>query len=507
LTELSREAGRTLFYRANPDRWALHKLGFEGIKYRGRAELEQWLEEHPNEHMWARAQMAAGRLTLDAGRSYQDEALQMVSEPGRYILRFPNGAGKTALLAILVLWFLDNYPDGAVVTTAGTWSQIRDQLWREIPFWAAKVLDPEDVVWTPKDLQKTGINVSDKWYAIGRTASKEHTFEGIHSKYVLVIFDEAKAVKSDIWDAARRILRGRGVFDVKLWWIVASTPASPFGAYYDATQSSLWTEFKISAYESQMIGMDEIQADLEELGEDGPLFWSMDLAEFPHEGEDTVISLSSILPCIEGTEIAERAKELSKKLNLYSGVDIARYGQDESCQVFAQGGWVRAIETWDRKPLTWSSQKVHRNLQDWNMFPQRVLVDDTGIGGAVTDYLADHGWEPIAINHQARAPHNTRYANWITEAWFTMRDLFRDQLICIPDDRVLINQLAGRKYEQDGKDRLRIESKRVMKKDGRRSPDRAEATIYATTAEEMAGHLLATEMPVTPGFSNFLRGW
>jgi len=96
------------------------------------------------------------------------------------------------------------------------------------------------------------------------------------------------------------------------------------------------------------------------------------------------------------------------------------------------------------------------------------------------DILFENGFDPIAVNNGTPAFESDRYANWITEAWFNYKAFVRDGLASIPNDRVLINQLASRRYEFTTDGRLRLEPKERMKARGVPSPDRAEATMYGT---------------------------
>jgi hypothetical protein len=52
-------------------------------------------------------------------------------------------------------------------------------------------------------------------------------------------------------------------------------------------------------------------------------------------------------------------------------------------------------------------------------------------------------------------------------------------MISIPNDKVLIRELASIKYELDSRGRILIWSKQRMKKEGIKSPDRAEALMLA----------------------------
>jgi hypothetical protein len=50
----------------------------------------------------------------------------------RILVRSCNGAGKTTAVAALCLWKLCQNADTIVITTASSWTQVRQTLWREI---------------------------------------------------------------------------------------------------------------------------------------------------------------------------------------------------------------------------------------------------------------------------------------------------------------------------------------------------------------------------------------
>ena len=61
--------------------------------------------------------------------AYQEEALAETVAKGRGTARGPHGLGKTAIAAWLILWFADTRSragaDWKVLTTAGSWSQLK----------------------------------------------------------------------------------------------------------------------------------------------------------------------------------------------------------------------------------------------------------------------------------------------------------------------------------------------------------------------------------------------
>ena len=54
-------------------------------------------------------------------------------------------------------------------------------------------------------------------------------------------------------------------------------------------------------------------------------------------------------------------------------------------------------------------------------------VDDTGVGGGVTDEMMRRGWIVVAINFGAKATDPDKYPNLISEAWFYLASIL-DQI-------------------------------------------------------------------------------
>ena len=64
--------------------------------------------------------------------SKQREILESARDHTRTAVRSCHAAGKTATAARAAVWFLAVHPHSKVITTAPTWAQVRDLLWREI---------------------------------------------------------------------------------------------------------------------------------------------------------------------------------------------------------------------------------------------------------------------------------------------------------------------------------------------------------------------------------------
>lgn len=116
-----------------------------------------------------------------------------------------------------------------------------------------------------------------------------------------------------------------------------------------------------------------------------------------------------------------------------------------------------------------------------------VQIDDTGLGGGVTDRLKEvrkeqklYKMQVIPINAAEKIETDTaagkdaaeRYNNLTTAMWASMRDLLDNKQIVIEDDEQTIGQLSSRKYTMASNGKLEIEPKKEMKKRGLDSPDR-----------------------------------
>ncbi len=471
-------------YRRQPSLWIEDHVNIELARCRERAELEEWLLRQPPEtHKWCRQNLSADKLSL-GGASYQSYVLDAMAEPGQYALQWANGCAKTATAALFLLWFLDCYPGGKALTTAGTWSQLKEQLWREIPMWAERLKRP--IVPAGEAMLQTGINLGPDWAAFARAADRADTFEGVHGDYILILVDEAKAIKPEIFGAFRRIMRGNP--NCKCWIVCLSSPGSPIGPFYDITngdQAHRWRTFKLSAYESERVTLDQIATDAEDLGEESPLFISMDVGEFPAEGEDTVVPLSWAQAAIG------RIVEVGG-LN-FLGIDVARHGGNESVMASMKGRRVALERTYRGKDLVWTANTA-MELAARDRY-RAIGVDDAGLGGGVTDQLKAKSLPVVPIigggREGMRQPN--RYANLNAEMWFSLRaeldagfnDLANPEVgLSLPNDKRLINQLVSARYGYDDLNRRKLEKKKLKKTAATEegdsdSPDRADAVVIA----------------------------
>lgn len=155
------------------------------------------------------------------------------------------------------------------------------------------------------------------------------------------------------------------------------------------------------------------------------------------------------------------------------GVDVARFGNDKTTIWHRKG---MKIVNW-KELAGKDTQAVARLAWDMGRQDTAVLfsVDDTGVGGGVSDKLKDLGARVQMINFGGKPNNDKKYTTIADELWFE----FPLDEVEIPDDDQLFEELTQRKYNYDNTDRRKIESKEEFKKRIGRSPDRADGLLLA----------------------------
>lgn len=164
------------------------------------------------------------------------------------------------------------------------------------------------------------------------------------------------------------------------------------------------------------------------------------------------------------------------------GLDFARHGGDESVLFMRVGN---SIMEWVKKVRKEPSEVVLLAFQwqkdmGWRDNTCLYVADASGIGQGILHKFYDEEKRVLEFHNGGRSTEPRKYANRITEAWFTLRQrVIQEVPVCIPDDRILRQQLTTRQYFMNRKGQLILETKDEYKKRGHESPDRADALVMA----------------------------
>lgn len=401
-----------------------------------------------------------------------------------------HGIGKTALVSWIILWAMSVRPNIAGVVTANTQSQLKSKTWRELAIWHKRAINGHWFNWTATRF--CHVDSPDTWGfdAIPWTEHNSEAFAGLHAKYVAVLFDEASAIVDKIWEVTEGAMT-----TPRAMWFAFGNPTRNTGRFAECfgKYSHRWDTKRIDSRTCRMTNKAKIQEWLDDHGEDSDFFRVRVRGEFPRFGTNQLVS----------TDAVHEARNANIGIDEYCyfsiviGVDVARFGQDETVICVRQG----------RKML---EQKVFRGLNNIQVGARvaeifrdyggnaAILVDGVGLGAGVVDYLSTGGYPVIEVNAGSKANEEKRYFNKRAEMWSRMAKWIEGGADII-DDSVLCDQLIALEYSYDNKERVKLERKEDLKDrlPSLGSPDRAEA-LALTFAEVISPQLVQQSFEPEP---------
>lgn len=405
-----------------------------------------------------------GLLTLD-------QAIQLATTSG-------HGIGKSALVAWITLWAISTCPDTRGVITANTENQLRTKTWVELAKWYRLFIARDLFEFSATRLCSRDPEHADTWRIdmVPWSERNVEAFAGLHNKgrRILVLFDEASAIPDNIWETTEGALTDE---DTEILWIVFGNPTRNTGRFRECfpggRHSTVWKSFKVDSREVSFTNKKQIEQWASTYGEDSDFFRVRVKGEFPRVGAMEFISRAM------AEEAGTREYEASPFDALVMGVDVARFGDDETVIVFRRGRDGKSIPAirMSKADTMTVAGKVAELSQQHGV--DAIFVDGGGVGGGVIDRLRQLRFNVLEVQFGAKPDGvnledpSTRCANKRAEIWCAMRDWLR--VGCIPDDRHLIEQLSGVLYGFNADQAIQLERKEDMKKRGMASPDWADA--------------------------------
>lgn len=159
------------------------------------------------------------------------------------------------------------------------------------------------------------------------------------------------------------------------------------------------------------------------------------------------------------------------------GVDVARFGMDETVIAIRRGRNARAEPWMTYRNLDTMEVAARVAMEMDRLGPDAVFVDAGGIGAGVVDRLRQLGRNIIAVDSARRSDGtaSVKTANKRAEMWARMRDWLAQGSVSIPIDIQLEAQMTAVQYKFDANNAILLEKKEDMRKRGLPSPDKADA--------------------------------
>jgi hypothetical protein len=414
----------------------------------------------------------------------QVDVLRAVGQHAKVAVRSGHKVGKSAIAACVGLWWLYTRPRASVVLTSSSGGQLENILWSEVGarYRASRQPLPGRLF----DTVYSGLRLPDGRRMFGISVRKTENMAGYSGDQLLFVADESSGIDAKIFEALKGNLAGGGHV------LMLGNPTQVSGEFYDAFHSrrGLWHGLHIDSRESPNVvagrvlipGLatrEWVDKQTSDWGEGTPAFDVRIAGNFPSQSTNSVVGLAlvegAVLRWYDGVEAQGP---------LSIGVDVARYGDDDSVLQPRRGNRAlpkKRIHGHNTMEIAGEVILMARALRRPDERPV-IKVDVIGVGAGVVDRLAEladqEGLTVCPINVAMRATDEANYADLRSQLWFGIRDWLRAGG-CIEPDPTLEGELVAPTYSVDSRGRLRVESKDDIKKRLKRSPDAADALALA----------------------------
>ena len=431
--------------------------------------------------------------------SKQVEIANDIKDSRNIAVKAAHGVGKSFLAAVLICWWIDTrYPEVFVASTAPSKAQISAIVWREVR--KMKGLIEQRFEKGLIDHKLPGyITADEEWkeeggniLGFGRKPpenKEESSYQGIHTRYVLAIGDEAVGLTGELIDSLSNITSNETSRRILL--CNPTNPASYVGKLFKNKVDS-WSYHTISVFDSpnftgnpdglpaealaELVGPSYVEDKKAEYGENSARYKARVLGEFAWDLGDTLIAPEDVA-LAQDTEIIELDEN-----PVWLGVDVARFGKDLSTIYVNHGGKLRFYKSFEQNSLVELAGFVHRAAVE--LGAAEVRYDVQGVGQGFEELLLQQEPRPykmIGLSGSAASPDNRQWLNARAYWWDSFRKQLRSgQIDLDPTDDRLQDELIMVEYGFSPKGGLKIQSKDEMRKQGKKSPDFADAAIYAS---------------------------
>lgn len=298
----------------------------------------------------------------------------------------------------------------------------------------------------------------------------------VGSNPVGVVFSEWSIADPEAWEFIRPILVENGG-----WALFIYTPRGRnhgYTLFNTALRSDKWLAQRLSVDDTGVVDKalieDEREGGMSESKIEQEFFCS-----FEADVEEQFIKAATVMAARKRESVSWPHDEL------VMGVDVARYGEDDSVIVLRRGRDARCAPIIRLRGQDNMQVAARVAVEIANHRPDAVFVDEGGVGAGVVDRLIQLGNDIIPVNFggasDGRAKTKTR--NKRAEMWALMREWLEHG--AIPDDERLAAELLGPLYKFDENNAIQLEAKEKMRARGVGSPDIADALALTFAAPVM----------------------
>ncbi len=420
----------------------------------------------------------------------QAKMFEAIAKHNRVSICSGHGVGKTAYLAIIIIWFMLSRYDCRVLFTSTKEDQLKYQIIPEVTLWLNK--GPADIC-NEFIIGATNIYRASNpkgSFAHGQVAKvgQSESLQGAHHEHLLQIVDESSAVSDEHHEAILSTCTGE---DNKL--LLSSNPTRRTGYFVDSQKpNSPYERLQFSSLDSNLVSQIWIDEIARKYGISSNVYRVRVLGKFPTTDDDALILYDWIEKATERSGGIERGP-------MIMGVDPGRSVDGDASGIVVRSGdrVLHAEQIWIKDVVKVGGLAIRIKNQLIEAYPgiswSHFAVDVIGLGAGTADSLRDQGEEVVDVNvslpsHAFNPATGQKEAGTLRdELWLDVRDWLKEggSIRGLEQDilEVLQAELSAPKYSPGADGSTKVESKKEMKKRGIQSPNLADALCCTFAAK------------------------
>lgn len=473
------------------------------------------------------------KLLANQGR----EAWDVVQEA----LASGHGIGKSAGFAQLIMWAMSTHEHTRGVVTANTETQLRTKTWPEVVKWHGLAINRHWFECTATAIFHRRHEMTWCIDAIPWSAHNTEAFAGLHNlgKRLVLMFDEASAIADPVWETAEGALTDEFT---QILWLVAGNPTRSTGRFRQCFGRfrHRWGTRNIDARTVEGTNKAQQERWRRDYGENSQFFCVRVKGEFVEADANQLLPLQWISDARLRQWNWEIGDGSLPKLRV--SIDVADGGEDETVITVARH-YQSAVVVLKQQAFSFqpsvapieSALAAERMFLEWGGRPEEdeFVVDCIGVGAGCAGTLIAGRDDRLAIRSNeslrgktyrvvqykggAAAANPKKWRNRRVQTYIACRDAFRDHAIIL-HPQALQDELAWDEFEgqlcsirtKPGTEKLEdLITKEEMKRDGLKSPDRADslAMQFATIAPVVTGRASVSRETITVIPSRSMEGY
>lgn len=483
-------------YQTDPIGWAEDKLGIPRYTMDWSLAPGYYDANGVQIHEWD-GTVNPIKVMMEAIRDWKDCAVEAGT-----------GTNKSYTAAIIILWFLACFKDAEVYTFAPTEDQLKLYIWKNIQaLWPRFQAHFPTAELTTLTIRMYG-GTTERWSAHGKPVQLRAGEDvatraaGMHAEHMLLVYEEMQGMDASVPAAGKNTCTAPHNLRLGL-----GNPNHQMDTLHQMTKEAGVVAVRISALDHPNVvsgdaglipgatSISSIERRRIDYGESSPVYQSRVRGISPDQPSDALIRKEWLDRAAARWAARKAAGDFAKVYSTGKGVDAANseHGDKGAICDFMDNAVIR-LEAFHCPDANVLGAQVYREARSDRLDAQRIGVDAIGVGaGTVNElrrlgmvvnaiYSGNPAMRMVAKDEDGRlvewSPDANLFLNLRAQMYWQARVDLQNDVIDVEYDKELWEELTVVTFQDDGKVTA-LEKKEKLRKLLHRSPNKADAFVYA----------------------------